>query len=176
MEADGAEGWPGPSDTERSPLMIRCLRADDFPALRALDDAVANGRDAASLGEQRSARPIAQPHLTPAAFAAYVADGCCAVAALDGRVVGYLLARPLAYLDERPLSVWVDDITVEPDRRRCGIATALYRGFGEWARTAGIRAVLTRVGIDDQVGQALHRRVGFEPRSTDALIWRLDEA
>ncbi len=144
------------SGAARILVLIRSLNANDFPALRALDDAVAR--------------------LTPDSFAAYVRDGCSVVAVLDGRPVGYLLARPLAYLDERPLSVWVDGVAVHPERQQHGVATALYRGFGDWARTQGIRAALTRVDVDDLVAQALHKSVGFEPHATDSLIWRFDGA
>lgn len=156
-------------------LFIRWLRADDFSSLSALADAVAHHRDVVPPAAPGTPLQIARTPFTRESIAAYVADGCSVVAVIDGRPVGYLLARPLAYLDERPLSVWVDDIVVRPDRRQQGIAAALYREFGDWARTAGLRALLTRVAPSDHAAQALHRRVGFEPHGGDALIWRLDD-
>jgi GNAT superfamily N-acetyltransferase len=94
----------------------------------------------------------------------------------DGEPVGCLLAQPISYCDDAPLTVWVDDLAVRPERRRRGVATALYRAFGAWASGVGVRAALTRVPPDDPAARALHRRVGFAAHATGALVWRFDDA
>ena len=99
--------------------------------------------------------------------------GCAWVAELDGQPIGVLLAQPIAFVDDAPLTFWVEEIAVRPDQRRRGVATALYRAFGAWARAAGAQGVLTRIDPGDAAAIALHRRVGFEPHGTDALLWRL---
>ena len=140
--------------------VIRPLRASDRDALVAID---------APAGAVPSAA-------APDTFGAHVQAGCSFVAELRAAPVGYLLAQPIAYRDDRPLTLWVEAVAVHPAYRRRGIAGALYREFGARARAAGATAVLTRVAPDDAAGLALHRRAGFTPHATGALIWRLDRA
>ena len=157
----GADGGPAGSvdsvSAEARRVTVRRLCADDVAAVRPFDGTISR-------------------RFSPGVLAAYVADGCSVVAVLDDRMVGYLLARPLAYEDDRPLSVWVDVVEVHPEWRRRGIAGNLYGALGRWARSSGVRAVLTRVNGDDHAALLLHRSLGFEPHANDALIWRLDGA
>ena len=106
-------------------------------------------------------------------LASLVDAGCSWIAELDGRPVGVLLAKPIAFAGEAPLTVWVEEVVVHPPERRRGIATTLYRALGEWARVAGVRGVLTRVDPDDAAAVSLHRRVGFEAHATGTLLWQL---
>ena len=173
MGGQNESGGSTPVAAEPQRVQIRRLRDGDLPAIRALDAALVRG-DAAGLPQSQPASSLAPRRLTLAAFTTYVTDGCSVVAVCDNRVVGYLLARPLAYADERPLSVWVDDVAIHPDFQLSGIAESLYRALQRWARAEGVRALLTRLVAEDQVAQALHRSIGFEPHAMDALIWRAD--
>jgi len=174
MGAQHEHGGSNPAAAAPQQVQIRRLTDGDLPALRALDASQARRDAAAGLGHSTPASNLAPPRLTPAAFAAYVADGCSVVAVRDERVVGYLLARPLAYVDERPLSVWVDDVVVHSDFRSCAIAEGLLRALQGWARAEGVRALLTRLVAEDEVARTLHRSIGVEPHAKDALICRLD--
>ena len=105
--------------------------------------------------------------------ATVVEAGCSWLAERDGEPVGVLLAQPIAFLDDAPLTIWVEEIAVVPEERRRGVATALYRAFGAWARAAGAQGALTRLDPNDAAALALHRRVGFEPHGPGALLWRV---
>ena len=109
----------------------------------------------------------------PAIAASLVGAGSSWIAERDGQPIGVLLAQPIAFVDDAPLTFWVEEIAVVPEQRRRGVATALYRAFGAWAQAAGAHGVLTRVDPDDAAAWALHRRVGFEPHGTGTLLWRL---
>jgi GNAT superfamily N-acetyltransferase len=133
---------------------IRAARLEDESAMRTLSGAVAE---------------VAAPPL----FTEYLRDGGSFVALADGVVVGYLLAQPLAYEGDAPLTLWIEAVVVHPAWRRRGIATALYRALGDWARAGGVTGALTRLPGDDPPAQALHRRAGFAPHREDLLLWRL---
>lgn len=149
---------------------VRPLRAEDYAAVRAIAAAVAGGdRDPP---RQSPAAENARLAVSPGAFAALVDGGCCWIAEAAGEPVGYLLAQPISYVEAAPLTVWVDEVAVHPDRRRRGVARALYAALGAWGRAAGVKAALTRVPPGDLAAWALHRRVGFEPHATGAIVWR----
>lgn len=138
-------------------LIIRPVQERDYRALRTIDEAL-----------PRSGA------IAPDEFALALGAGCSYLAEVDGAPAGFLLAQPIAYHDQAPLTLWVDEIAVHPAYRRRRIGTALYDAFGAWARAAGVRAVLTRLDLDDGAALALHRRVGFEAHAADTVVWRLD--
>jgi GNAT superfamily N-acetyltransferase len=144
----------GPAAPPAGPPQIRPARPEDEPALHAI------GGAATSMA-------------APPSFAAYLRDGGSFVALVDGAVVGYLLAQPLAYDGDTPLTLWIEAVVVHPAWRRRGIATTLYHALESWARAMGVAGALTRLPGDDPAAQALHRRVGFAPHRDDLLLWRL---
>jgi predicted N-acetyltransferase YhbS len=141
---------------------IRPARAGDYPAVRAIDDA-ARGAPAGQEDDRATA---------PGAFAACLAGGGAFVALLGDSPVGYLLARPIAFDGGVPLTLWIEDVAVHPDYQRRGIAAALYRAFGVWARAGAVKGALARVHPDDTAGWALHRAAGFEAHIDDVVVWR----
>lgn len=158
---------------------VRSLTPDDYAPLRALDDAVMRHSARAFLGfDWDAASPEkreAQRAITPERLAFYARTGCSFVAAADGALAGYVLAQPLAHFDLEPLAVWVEDISVHPDYHRRGIATALYRTLGAWARAAGATVVLAGIHADNAPSLAMHARVGFALHDTKTAVWHLED-
>lgn len=158
---------------------VRPLLPDDYAPLRALDDAVMRHSARAFLGfDWDTASPEkreAQRAITPERFTFYARTGCSFVAAADGALAGYVLAQPLRHFDLEPLAVWVEDISVHPDYHRRGIATALYRALGAWARAAGATVVLAGIHRDNAASLALHARVGFALYDTKTAVWHLED-
>lgn len=152
---------------------IRPLRPHDD----ALFGATANTRSGIGTQARSPALPrVPEPFgdLTLATFASYALSGCSYVAEVDGQLVGYLFAQPISYHDGTPLTIWVDAIAVHPNHRRQQIGIALYHALGAWARTVGVKAILTRVDPDNLAAARLHRRVDFERHGTGAIVWRLE--
>ena len=119
-----------------------------------------------------SAQVAAQ--LVPASVVADCLDaGCSFVALVEGTLVGYLLAQPIAYDGVQPLTLWVEALVIHPDYRRRGVATALYHALGAWADVRQVKGILARVTPDEAAAWALHRRAGFEPHRDDLVIWRM---
>jgi GNAT superfamily N-acetyltransferase len=87
-----------------------------------------------------------------------VAEGLTRVAVAGGRVVGFATARPTA-----PDTLELDDLFVDPDTRRLGIATALVRDVEERARATGV----TRIEVTANAhAHEFYRSVGFTPAGT----------
>ncbi len=156
-------------DDDADRLTLRRLRPDEREAL----DILAVLRAAEHHPFPHGTPPEDKPRAAARAFASLVEAGSSWIAERDGRPVGVLLTQPIAFVDDAQLTFWVEEIVVVPEQRRRGVATALYRTFGAWARAAGTTGVLTRVDPDDAAALALHRRVGFESHGTGALLWRL---
>lgn len=158
---------------------MRPMTPDDYAPLRALDDAVMRHSARAFLGfDWESASPErqeAQRAITPESFAFYAGTGCSFVAEMDGTLMGYVLAQPLRHFDLEPLAVWVEDLSVHPDYHRRGIATALYRTLGAWARAAGATVVLAGIHADNAASLAMHARVGFDLYDTKTAVWHLED-
>ncbi len=139
---------------------LRAAYAADYPALCAA---------AARCGPAvRDAVPDAS------IFALRASEGSALVAVHDEAIIGYLLASPLAYDGDAPLSLWVEAVIVVPDWRRRGLATALYVAFATAARALGTQALLTSPAADPALA-ALLTHVGFVTHRDGVLLWRLGE-
>jgi predicted N-acetyltransferase YhbS len=158
-------------------IEIRQMVAADYEPLRALDDAVMRYSARSFLGfDWDRATPKEQEEqraITPDAFAFYLGTGCSRVALGGGQIAGYVLAQPLRHFDLEPLALWVEDISVHPDRHRRGIATALYRDLGALARAMGATVILAGIHAANAASLAMHRRVGFDIYETKTAVWRL---
>lgn len=159
-------------------VAIRPMRAGDYAALRALDEAVMRHAAAAFLGfdweTATEARKEETRAITPAAFAFYAETGCSFVAEDDGERVGYVLAQPLRHFDLEPLALWVEDISVHPAWHRRGVASALYDHLHDWAATAGATVILAGIHPDNAASLVLHRRVGFAVHNTKTAVWHVE--
>ncbi len=160
-------------------FLIRPMQLEDYDSLRALDDAVMRYCARAFLGfDWDTATPErreGQRAITPDAFAFYAHTGCSFVAVDGAESIGYVLAQPLRHFDLEPLAVWVEDISVHPNRHRHGIAMALYGALRSYGEAAGATVILAGIHVDNAASLALHRRVGFAIHETRAAVWRLDE-
>lgn len=115
---------------------------------------------------------------SPAMFVSELAkpSGTCLCAELDGRVVGYLVCSRLD-------TVWhVMNVSVDPDRRRTGIATRLLRRlFAELDPPGATYTLEVRVSNDGAI--AMYAGQGFaiagvrpryyaDNREDAAIMWR----
>lgn len=133
--------------------VVRVAGAEDFAGVRALAD----------------------PALLPALFDACLEDGCALVAEAGGALVGLLLARPLAYDGDTPITLWIEAVAVAPAWPRDDITAALYRALGTRAADAGTRGILVAADHGNPAADAVRRRVGFAPHREGLLLWRFDE-
>jgi ribosomal protein S18 acetylase RimI-like enzyme len=104
-------------------------------------------------------------------------DGAVFVAEDDGELVGFIDA------DASEPGRWhVETVHVRSHSRRQGIAKALLRAANDAAGKAGAKHVSLEVLTSNEIGEAVWRRLGFEPvellmtQSVDALELRLGDA
>ena len=94
-----------------------------------------------------------------------LADGTAALAEEGGEPVGFAAAvRRSARVAE------LTELYVRPQARRAGVGTALVRAV---LAAVGAEHVRVAVGVDNEPGRALYKRLGFQP---EQLILRLDTA
>jgi len=75
--------------------------------------------------------------------------------AQDERIRGYLKAA------QRHCLAWLEELVVEPDSRRKGVATSLVQGARSWARERGLRALMAEVPARHQPIISLLQKCGF---------------
>ena len=96
------------------------------------------------------------------------------VAEMDCCRVGHLRVEAISYTNGRPLTLWITELEVQPDRRR-EIATALVDALTAWARREEVRAILTRLPPDATLLRTIYLERGFEDHATGTLVLRLGD-
>jgi ribosomal protein S18 acetylase RimI-like enzyme len=96
--------------------------------------------------------------------------GAVWLAQADGDAVGHAVLTVRHAMEfGGPLGV-VDDLYVAPSWRRRGVAHALLDALRGDARSRGCKAWQVEVGVDSVGAQALYRRFGFAPVSSDRQL------
>ncbi len=93
-----------------------------------------------------------------------------AVAALDGRPVGYTQTRFFASLWAPPAEALLEDLFVLPAARGRSVGRALLRHALERARTRGARLLSLSTNERNELAQSLYRSEGLEPQG--AKLWK----
>lgn len=149
---------PPPPTTPEAAIALRLLRADDLPAVLAIQ------RAAYGDGYQESAAVLERKReLAPAA---------CWIAHAGQTALGYVFAHPWNGADAPPLHTplaalpaaadrgFVHDLAVAPDARGLGVAAALFARVRAWSSAAGHRGICL-VALADAV--PFWARQGFSP-------------
>lgn len=136
----------GPVETTtEDDLRIRQLRADDIPALQAID------------------RKITQRAITWDNVDIYLAGEplLSFVAEYRGQVVGFLLGDVKSYEFGLAQSAWIETIGVDPDYQRCGLGGRLVKAFLDHCRRSGIGSVHSLIKENDDGVRAFYEKIGF---------------
>jgi aminoglycoside 6'-N-acetyltransferase I len=82
----------------------------------------------------------------------------------DGTPVGMIDAWIRNYAEGAPnfRAAYVEDLWVEPQFRRSGVAGALLSAVEEWAKSRGLDWLGSDAFLDNEVSHAWHRAAGFE--------------
>jgi len=94
------------------------------------------------------------------------------VAEREGRVIGFAYTEyePVLYAELATRVAWLHDIYVEPDARNQGAGSALLAGVAEAARGFGASKVLLSVAANNDAGQRLFERNGFETTMHEMML------
>lgn len=97
----------------------------------------------------------------------FISKGHCLVAAMGGRIVGFLSTQPF----RRELHIW--ELSVHPDAQRLGIGAGLMRGCMIDARNAGFSALTLTTFRDISWNAPFYGRLGFAEIEDFAVHARL---
>jgi GNAT superfamily N-acetyltransferase len=88
------------------------------------------------------------------------------VAEIDGAVVGFLTAQLTPASNQsagaRSPTVWIADVAVSLEARRCGVGRALIRDLEEWAVQEGADEVKLRMHAGNEPARQLYESAGFQ--------------
>jgi GNAT superfamily N-acetyltransferase len=98
------------------------------------------------------------------AFATILADSTvlCAVAEVDERVVGYILAFSHFTFYANGKVAWVEEVTVNPSFRRSGLGRELMNYVEEWAKERNCRLV----ALATRRAANFYEALGYEESAT----------
>jgi L-amino acid N-acyltransferase YncA len=143
--------------------MIRELRADDWPAVRAIYEQGIAGRNATFETEAPDWEAWDRSQL----------DGHRWVAVADGRVVGWVSAHPVSL---RPCysGVVEHSVYVADEAQGRGVGRALLERLIAGTDEAGIWTIQTGIFPENEASLALHRKCGFRVVGTQERLGKLD--
>ena len=154
-ELDYSQAAPadfGPLARDRIP--IRAIREGDLAAVTAIDRE-ATGRDRSGYFEEKFAEALYESDVRVSL-----------VAELDGRSVGFIMARvDLGDFGRTEPAAELDTIGVLPDYRAHGVGRALLSQLMANLASLRVERVLTEVDWDDHGLLAFLARCGFRPSS-----------
>ncbi len=87
------------------------------------------------------------------------------VAEVDGEVCGFITAEqwsPPPVFDDKP-GVYINELYVEPSRRRSGIGTQLVNAVKEWAIEVGAHQLRAGIVASNEAAASFWREIGGQP-------------
>jgi ribosomal protein S18 acetylase RimI-like enzyme len=136
----------------RDRVPVRALRADDLRALVGIDRRIV-GRDRSAYFERKVAEALQETDLRVSL-----------VAELDGRPIGFIMARvDLGEFGRVEPTAIIDTIGVDPDFRNFGVGRALLSQLIVNLRTLRVERVRTEVDWRDRDLMAYLERFDFVP-------------
>jgi ribosomal protein S18 acetylase RimI-like enzyme len=94
-------------------------------------------------------------------FGHYRDSGLSFVAKEGDKVVGFIFAQMVPWIDGIEKVAWVENIGVDPEFRRMGIGYMLMRRLAEEGKEQGATVVHSSISPDNISSLLLHRKLGF---------------
>jgi GNAT superfamily N-acetyltransferase len=149
-------------------LDIRLLRKRDHSGVREIYKTVRN--EYLQYQRQRSGEvydPVG-PDIETSQLYFYAAAHSSFVAIENKKVVGFLLAQSLSWVNEWDKVLWLEFIAVSPAHRRKGVGLALISAAKEFARKHHIKGLVATLNIDNEESKSLLLKAKF-----DVKDWRI---
>jgi ribosomal protein S18 acetylase RimI-like enzyme len=138
-------------------ITLRRATLDDVDAVAPLFDAYR--RYYAQPGDVQRARDFLHERLQRNESAILVAE-------LDGRTAGFTQLYPM-FSSVRTARIWIlNDLFVDADARRRGVANALLTGAARFAREQGAAGLMLETMRDNTAARALYRAAGWDEDET----------
>ncbi|HHT76198.1 MAG TPA: GNAT family N-acetyltransferase [Methanomassiliicoccaceae archaeon] len=94
-------------------------------------------------------------------FSHYRDSGLSFVAKEGDKVVGFVFAQMIPWVDGIEKAIWVENIGVDPEFRRMGIGYMLMRRLAEEGKKMGGNVIHSSISPDNISSLLLHKKLGF---------------
>ncbi|MBI0583084.1 MAG: GNAT family N-acetyltransferase [Methanomassiliicoccus sp.] len=94
-------------------------------------------------------------------FAHYRGSGLSFVAKEGGRIVGFVFAQMMPWIDGIEKAVWVENVGVDPEYRRMGIGYMLLKHLALEGKKNGAQVVHSSISPDNVSSLLMHKKLGF---------------
>lgn len=94
-------------------------------------------------------------------FGHYRDAGLSFVAKEGDRVIGFVFAQPMHWIDGIEKAVWVENVGVDPEFRRMGVGYMLLRHLALEGKRQGALVVHSSISPDNVSSLLLHKKLGF---------------
>jgi GNAT superfamily N-acetyltransferase len=91
------------------------------------------------------------------------------------QVAGVLLANPFWSLKVAGRALWIEELFVRPDFRRCGIGRQLVDHLLDWAEDNGFKGVELEAYTMNTAASVLYRVLGFQRLARERYCFYFDE-
>ncbi len=94
-------------------------------------------------------------------FSHYRDSGLSFVAKEGDKVVGFVFAQMIPWVDGIEKAIWVENIGLDPEFRRMGIGYMLMRRLAEEGKKMGGNVIHSSISPDNISSLLLHKKLGF---------------
>ncbi len=148
--------------TSAPKITIRGIRQNDYRSVKRLERIIVNEylQYLTETGEDDSI----EPWITIQYFNHYARTGSSFVAEINGKVIGFILAKTTSNVHAPGKQVWLEYVFVLPEARRKGIGRRLLSKVVEYAHKKGITLLYTTLNPNNPESARLLVKQGFEIR------------
>ena len=136
-----------------SEVDIRAARAQDLPAMVGLLRLLFSLEKDFCIDQERQRRGLLMLLASPGAR--------LLAAQAEGRVVGMVSGQLVVSTSEGALSLWAEDLVVEPAWRGQGVGRGLMTSLAAWARERGATRLQLLADRENQAGVQFHQQLGY---------------
>ncbi|MGD8562032.1 MAG: GNAT family N-acetyltransferase [Desulfarculaceae bacterium] len=139
----------------RSQVMVRPAESGDLSMMTALLEELFSIEPEFGVDAEKQRRGLEQ----------LLASGraCLLAAEAGGRVVGMVSGQMVISTAEGGLSLWAEDLVVEPAWRGRGVGRMLMQALEDWARQKGVTRLQLLADQNNRRGVEFHRHLGWRP-------------
>lgn len=94
-------------------------------------------------------------------FQHYRDAGLSFVAMEGDRIIGFVFAQEMRWIDGIEKAVWVENVGVDPEFRRMGVGYSLMRHLAMEGKKRGAKVLHSSIALDNTRSLLLHRKLGF---------------
>lgn len=94
-------------------------------------------------------------------FQFYRDAGYSFVAKEGDRVIGFIFAQAMSWIDGIEKAIWVENVGVDPEFRRMGVGYSLMRHLALEGKKRGAKVLHSSIALDNTRSLLLHRKLGF---------------